>query len=784
MLLRLLPIATPSQPTPPTILFTLPLPNHPYTGRSLPLPPNLLAHRTVCLHEDIECSNVLLGEKSSWITGVSQVKSSQVILSNPCYTCCLAPLISRNIGVVRHTLHAETATARGLRRRFKKLTSQIIDDVTFSLPHEEVRVSYIDGTSSTFAISPACAASLARVVEEVHLSFAPPPPATPRTSISSIASTSSTSSFASASSSHSLPPRTPPQSIRRSTSALLLTLLSPLLPTSSQTSAITSALSAEPAQTSRRHRRQARSLLVDTYSRHVLPELKAVLPPAYLPWAIANEARQRVSEFEVLRVEIDELLIGAGWDEARRSTLSPTSRNRSLSDASNSSDDSALEPSHESEAEFDPTRSPYTPATSAFPSRSSSPKPMTNITPQAYILTIPPAHDLAVSSSIRSKYAAYLARLTRIASRLSAVRRLGVQYDREESKRKWLETLERGKASERGLRRAWSNGLSRESQYAKPITGSRLWRSWTAEEEEQYQASQAARSVIHPAMMDSEEELSERGSNSGSDSESESDSDIDSPAPITPPGTIYTDRVTRQDLSMALTRCAKAAPSDAPSVQVQVSVASVTMCGGDGDRFATGDDGLPELVSSRDHSDESLDDSHAWDRDQCGSLTGDHLEHSGDVLQIHIQPFDDRHAGIVHTSPTDYDDNRSDYENEHDHDQDSSSDEDDAPSTPRHIELLPCKPLPIISTTWSSNPNTKPRLIPLSLPLPADVTEGSSGECAISMPSVRSAVAAAGVGPGSKPKLNPIVTTVRWETEQDEAALQVLDEAIEGHVGF
>lgn len=79
MLLRLLPNPSTSQPAPPTILFTLPLPTHPYTSRSLPLPSNLLAHKTVCLHEDIDCSNVLLGEKSTWISGVSH----PLILTTP-----------------------------------------------------------------------------------------------------------------------------------------------------------------------------------------------------------------------------------------------------------------------------------------------------------------------------------------------------------------------------------------------------------------------------------------------------------------------------------------------------------------------------------------------------------------------------------------------------------------------------------------------------------------------------------------------------------------------------
>ena len=71
MLLRLLPQPTAAQANPPTILFTLAMPAHPYTAKSLPLPANLLAHKTVCLQEDLDCPNVLLGEKSSWLQGVS-----------------------------------------------------------------------------------------------------------------------------------------------------------------------------------------------------------------------------------------------------------------------------------------------------------------------------------------------------------------------------------------------------------------------------------------------------------------------------------------------------------------------------------------------------------------------------------------------------------------------------------------------------------------------------------------------------------------------------------------
>jgi hypothetical protein len=75
MLLRLLPQPTEAQANPPTILFTLAMPAHPYTAKSLPLPANLLAHKTVCLQEDLDCPNVLLGEKSSWLQGVSQTRA-------------------------------------------------------------------------------------------------------------------------------------------------------------------------------------------------------------------------------------------------------------------------------------------------------------------------------------------------------------------------------------------------------------------------------------------------------------------------------------------------------------------------------------------------------------------------------------------------------------------------------------------------------------------------------------------------------------------------------------
>ncbi|ORY26605.1 hypothetical protein BCR39DRAFT_578799 [Naematelia encephala] len=453
MLLRLLPIATPSQPAPPTILFTLPMPTHPYTARSLPLPPNLLAHRSVCLQEDIECSNVLLGEKSSWIAGT-------------------------------------------------------VDDVTFSLPANQVEVHLIDGSNVTLPLEPACLTMLQRVVHEVQLSFAPPPQevTSTRTSCSSISSVASSSSATP--SRPSRPSISIPAAGRRSTSSLLLSLLSPLLQTAQQTQ-IPEPRAAPPQPPARAHRRQARSLLVDTYRLHVLPALRQHLPPAYLPWMIASETQKKGEEFESLRDEINDLLELAGVDLAV-AHATPMKRTRSGSSCSDSDSDS----------DSDITTSPVTPATSVF-SSSVCCTPVvarrTLPTPQSFLLSIPPAHVLPPAH--RNTYAAQLARLTRLASRLHAIKKLGVRYEREEGKRRWLEGLERGRAGDKALRRAFSNGqLKGALVTAEPIKASKLWRSTTVADLERAEVA----APTHPAML--MESIAEVESYASSESEGGSDS--------------------------------------------------------------------------------------------------------------------------------------------------------------------------------------------------------------------------------------------------------------------
>ncbi|KAK8850493.1 hypothetical protein IAR55_004411 [Kwoniella newhampshirensis] len=520
MLLRLLPLPTPSSPSPLTILFTLPLPSHPYTSRSLPLPPALLSHRGLCLQEGIECPNVLLGERSSWISG-------------------------------------------------------IVDDVTFSLPAAAIAVNLIDGTSITMPITSSCIAQLHRVIEEVQLSFTAPAqaPAAPRTSTSSIASNASSSS------SKSVP--TSPTTTRRSPSALLLSLLSPLLSTSNTSSSIVSrpSLAAPPCAPARVHRRQARSILVDTYWRYVLPVLKQQLPSAFLSWAISSETARQLEEYAKLKEEINRLLASTGVDRTASSSRrgsSSTASSVSLSD-------------DESDAESTP--SPVTPGTSIFSNTSVCPTPArtrSSQSPQAFLLSIPPAHCLPAHA--RETYATYLARLTQIASRVNQIKKLGVRYEREEGKRRWLEGLERGRAADKALRRAFSNGHLPATGLinAEPTKSSRLWRSWTAQDVLRAESAAEQEIAVHPAMMDC-----------SSDEESD-----DEEGPITPPKS-RVGSTDRPVLSIGTVSPVEITDEEFTSIiRVRARRPSLERCAA-----------MPALVASR--SAESLTEleSDEWDRD-------------------------------------------------------------------------------------------------------------------------------------------------------------------------
>ncbi|CAK9786538.1 hypothetical protein CC85DRAFT_188801 [Cutaneotrichosporon oleaginosum] len=408
MLLRLLPTPSPSQPSPPTILFTLPLPNSPYTSRALPLPPNLLAHRSLCLQEDIECGNVLLGDKATWISG-------------------------------------------------------IVDNVTFSLPHSTILVHLVDGRTLNVDLSEECVTVLHRVVREVQLSFAaaaappaPPPPAaspaeSPRSSMSSERSASSgTLSPASA-------------AARRTPGSLLYSLLSPLLPTSPRVQP--PAHVAAHQQPARAHRRQARSLLVDAYRRYVLPALKERLPSHYLVWAIQSEASSKMDEFTALRDDICHMLteLGIDFDLTGDTSFSSSATLRSPSMSEHSTAASSSEFGDATSSNGD-----YTDAS----------------TPTGFLLRIPPAHTLPLRH--RSAYTQLVARLSELAGRVGSITQLATRYEREESKRKWLDQLDLQRDAEKAVRRAFSNRLLPASgdRTAVPVRRSALSQCVTAEDVE------------------------------------------------------------------------------------------------------------------------------------------------------------------------------------------------------------------------------------------------------------------------------------------------------------
>ena len=81
MLLRLIPLPTASTPAPPTILFTLPTPlagasdlapHNPYKPHSLPAPPALSTHNSVCKAASLPCPTLMAGESSTWINTIVQ----------------------------------------------------------------------------------------------------------------------------------------------------------------------------------------------------------------------------------------------------------------------------------------------------------------------------------------------------------------------------------------------------------------------------------------------------------------------------------------------------------------------------------------------------------------------------------------------------------------------------------------------------------------------------------------------------------------------------------------
>lgn len=344
-------------------------------------------------------------------------------------------------------------------RSSSALTRQIVDDVTFSLALNQITVSLCDASTITYPVSKDCAATLEQVVHQVNLSFqAPPSPLRP------VAGPAGVNAIA-----------------KKSTSSLLLTLLSPLLASSPVSSPEAAPRPAPSVHTARMHRRQARSLLVDAYRQFVLPALKHHLPSAFLAWSMQSELTKKDSDFAVIKTEIDALLGVAGITLLDR----PQMRPRSISSSSCSSSSGS-----------DSDDGPITPATSRFTSPSistisvdktasaSNQEISRKQSPASYLLSIPP--HTALPAQMQTRYITLLSKLSKIASRTSSLNKLSARYEREESKRRWLESVDASRLAETATRRAAANGnvMARENlrMAAKPIKKSSLWQSWTANE--------------------------------------------------------------------------------------------------------------------------------------------------------------------------------------------------------------------------------------------------------------------------------------------------------------
>lgn len=293
-------------------------------------------------------------------------------------------------------------------------------------------------------LSNECIAQLGRVVNEVQLSFAAAnaPPAPP-------------------------PPVASPADVsgRRSPMSILSSLVAPLIngqpQQQQQTRAVLPPHVAVHQQPARAHRRQARSLLVDAFRRHVLPTLKESLPSAYLLWSIQSEANQKVAEFNKARDEVIDLIESSGLqlDLSVEASLPCDGRRRN----SNSTIGG--------DSEF-----------SATSSSSSSDPFMAPGSPQRFLASVPAVS--AMPAAQRVPYSAQLTRVTHLATRLGNITKLATRYEREEGKRQWLEHMDLTRDADKALRRAFSNGLLRrtDSLNATPLQRSSLSQSVTAAE--------------------------------------------------------------------------------------------------------------------------------------------------------------------------------------------------------------------------------------------------------------------------------------------------------------
>ncbi|KAJ9119192.1 hypothetical protein QFC22_003684 [Naganishia vaughanmartiniae] len=437
MLLRLVPAPTPANPQPPTILFSLQLPQQPYTAKGLPLPSSLINHRAVCDRQGIECPNPLLGDKATWLAGI--VHEVSFFPAN---------------GTIK---------------------------IQLMINHDEEQT----GEDLEMPLVDECRVMCEAVMDHVTKSFAPQPSPTLTMTAAPLS-----------------PPPTPHPTVsienKRSRSSLLMSLLSPLLPSSAgfgwppspstcqgfitqqhsaphQGKPTTPSVHQRIANPQRYHRKHARSVLVDTFARFVIPFLKNQLPVSYLhrsaattsngssgtsgylAIAVAVDVQNKQREWSRMKSEIEQLLLPVPipvLESVRGQGLRrPSLGRRDTSDQLQKIDWNALDTTVECEGSAPLSETASTETITVHLVES------TCATRTTYFSSLPSYTTLPVR--VRQRYATVHKRFGDHTSRLNALEQFDADLAEEERRRAQWESEEMDRVEEKARRRA-SVGVGRK----------------------------------------------------------------------------------------------------------------------------------------------------------------------------------------------------------------------------------------------------------------------------------------------------------------------------------
>jgi hypothetical protein len=342
-----------------------------------------------------------------------------------------------------------------------------------------------------------CRAMCEAVMDHVTKSFAPPPLPSSSTPTAPLS-----------------PPSTPRLSSfesKRSPSSLLMSLLSPLLTSSAgynrspsptiskgfeaqqrfashQGKPTTSSAQQCSANPQRYYRKQARSLLVDTFTRFVIPFLKHQLPVSflgcdattlngnggpsgYLAIAVASDLQKKRREWRRMKSEIEELLspvpVPILESVSNQSLRRPSLGRRDASDHLQKIDWNALDTVENESSASLPSMSSATTITEHIADSTAA-------TRTTYFSTLPPYTSLPVR--LRQRYATVHKRFGDHTSRLNALEKCGNDLADEERRRARWDRADMDQLEEKARRRAsvgadWKR--ARCNSLLRPVSGLR-----------------------------------------------------------------------------------------------------------------------------------------------------------------------------------------------------------------------------------------------------------------------------------------------------------------------